>query len=84
MLCLECGNSLRDTHQLVEKALETTFTNNDEEQCCICLKNEVFFEGTEVIFEFSGPSYDECYYRYTQLQEKSKNNILLLMTLLIY
>lgn len=80
MLCLECGNSLRDTHQLAEKALETTNINITEQQCRICLKDEVFFEGTEVIFEFYGPTYKECYYQFTQPQKEGKHSIFFIKT----
>lgn len=40
----------------------------NENHCLICLRNNVFFECNEVIFEFFGPSYKDCYQQFTQLQ----------------
>ncbi|XP_065364610.1 zinc finger protein 39-like [Calliphora vicina] len=47
--------------------------NTNENPCRICLKTNVFFDWTEAIFEFSGPSYKECYYQYTHLQEHDED-----------
>ncbi|KAM7349574.1 uncharacterized protein ACRADG_008447 [Cochliomyia hominivorax] len=69
MFCLDCGNNLRNGFELIDKALSVWDTQTDDKQCRICLKSDTFFEGTEVIFEFYGPSYNDCYYKYTQLQE---------------
>lgn len=46
-----------------------SFEKTYENPCRICLKTNVFFDWIEAIFEFSGPSYKECYYQYTHLQE---------------
>lgn len=44
----------------------------EENYCRICLKNEAFFDWSEQIFEFHGPTYQECYYQFTQLQRHGK------------
>lgn len=72
MLCLECGNGLREAHQLAAKALATANCQKNENQCCICLKENTFFDGSEAIFEFFGPTYQDCYFQYMQIKEQGK------------
>ncbi|KAM7349576.1 uncharacterized protein ACRADG_008450 [Cochliomyia hominivorax] len=72
-LCLDCGIDLRNMHKMVEKAHVSFNKITKGEQCRICFKKEGFFEWTEEIFEFFGPTYKECYLKYTQLQEKDGN-----------
>ncbi|XP_037822269.1 zinc finger protein 334-like isoform X2 [Lucilia sericata] len=51
--------------------------NSNEDPCRICLTTNVFFDWSEAVFEFSGPSYKECYYQYTHLQEQDSRTQML-------
>lgn len=42
----------------------------NKKYCVICVKTNTFFECNELIFEFSGPTYKECYQQFTQLKTK--------------
>ncbi|KAM7349579.1 uncharacterized protein ACRADG_008451 isoform 2-T3 [Cochliomyia hominivorax] len=68
-LCLDCGNDLKNIYKLMEKAHASIESITNGEKCRICLKNDGFFDWTEEIFEFYGPTYKDCYLKYTQLQE---------------
>lgn len=46
---------------------------SEQNYCRICLTNETFFDWNEQIFEFYGPTYQECYYKFMQLATKGMN-----------